>query len=76
MFYGCSSLKELNLSNFNTEKVTDMRKMFYNCFSLADFISNFNFNNVNIIEGMLSGCSDEMKMKIRTQCNNLKDEAF
>ena len=25
MFYECSSLKELNLSNFNTDNVTDMK---------------------------------------------------
>ena len=31
MFSGCSSLKELNLSNFNTNNVTDMSYMFYGC---------------------------------------------
>ena len=31
MFHGCSSLKELNLSNFNTNNVTNMRSMFYGC---------------------------------------------
>ena len=31
MFYGCSSLKELNLSNFNTNNVTNMECMFYGC---------------------------------------------
>ena len=31
MFYGCSSLKELNLNNFNTNNVTDMRWMFGRC---------------------------------------------
>ena len=31
MFNECSSLKELNLSNFNTNNVTDMRGMFYGC---------------------------------------------
>ena len=31
MFYGCSSLKELNLSNFNTNNVTDMKYMFDGC---------------------------------------------
>ena len=28
MFYNCSSLTSLNLSNFNTNNVTDMRYMF------------------------------------------------
>ena len=31
MFYGCSSLKELNLSNFKTNDVTYMGGMFYGC---------------------------------------------
>ena len=31
MFYGCSSLKELNLSNFNTNNVIYMSYMFNGC---------------------------------------------
>ena len=31
MFYKCSSLKEINLSNFNTHNVTYMKAMFYEC---------------------------------------------
>ena len=36
MFYGCSSLKELNLNNFNTNNVTNMRGMFNACSSLKE----------------------------------------
>ena len=31
MFYECSSLKELNLNNFNTNNVTNMSYMFWGC---------------------------------------------
>ena len=31
MFAGCSSLTKINLSNFNTNNVTDMECMFYGC---------------------------------------------
>ena len=31
MFSDCSSLKELNLNNFNTNKVTYMNSMFSGC---------------------------------------------
>ena len=31
MFSECSSLKELNLNNFNTNNVTDMSYMFAGC---------------------------------------------
>ena len=35
MFYKCSSLKEINLSNFNTNNVTNMSRMFYECEKLT-----------------------------------------
>ena len=34
MFYDCSSLKNIDLSNFNTQNVTDMSWMFSGCESL------------------------------------------
>ena len=34
MFYGCYSLISLDLSNFNTQNVTNMNLMFYFCDSL------------------------------------------
>ena len=34
MFYGCSSLEELDLRSFNTDKVVNMNDMFYKCLSL------------------------------------------
>ena len=47
MFAECSNLKELNLSNFNTDKVYSMEYMFYGCSSLIQLnIDNFNFDNV------------------------------
>ena len=35
MLSGCYSLTTLNLSNFNTSKVTSMIRIFYNCNSLT-----------------------------------------
>ena len=34
MFYGCSSLNSIDLSNFNTNNVTDMIGMFRGCKNL------------------------------------------
>ena len=77
MFYECSSLKEINLSNFNTNNVTDMSNMFYECSALKEInLSNFNVNNVIYIRGMFFGCSDEIKMKIKEQIKNIKEEAY
>ena len=47
MFYDCSSLKELNFSNFNTSNVTNMSAMFFGCLSLEKLdLSKFNTINV------------------------------
>ena len=34
MFFGCESLKNIDLSNFNTQNVTNMEGMFWVCESL------------------------------------------
>ena len=68
MFYGCSSLKEINLTNFNTNDVTNMNHMFYGCSSLKELnLTNFDTNNVNDMKDMFSECSDELKNKINFQ---------
>ena len=47
LFSECTSLKEIDVSNFDTSKVTDMSKMFYKCESLKELnLANFNTNNV------------------------------
>ena len=40
MFSGCSSLKYINLFNFDTCNVTNMSRMFYNCASLENIKYN------------------------------------
>ena len=57
MFYGCSSLKSLNLSNFNTESTKNMAFMFYKLSSVKSLdISNFNTPNVEYMYFMFYGC--------------------
>ena len=46
MFYNCSSLTSLDLSNFNTINVKDMSGMFSFCSSLT-YLNLFNFNTNN-----------------------------
>ena len=77
MFIGCSSLKELNLINFNTNNVTNMSCMFFECSSLKVLnLNNFNTNNVTDMSCMFSECLDELKLKIKSQFKNFKEEAF
>ena len=68
MFYGCSSLTKIDLSNFNTNNVTNMGCMFYGCSSLTNIdLSNFNTNNVTNIGGMFQGCKALKKENIITK---------
>ena len=64
MFFRCLSLKELNVSNFNTNKVTNMDLIFSNCRSLKELnLSNFNTDNAINMQAMFSGCSEDLQKK-------------
>ena len=77
MFWGCSSLKELHLNNFNTNNVTDMSYMFNGCSSLKELnLNNFNTDNVTNMRWMFSKCSDVLKLKLKSKFNEFKEEAF
>ena len=58
MFYGCSSLSSLDLSNFDTSNVIYMKDMFYGCSSLSSLdLSSFDTSNVTFMTSMFSDCS-------------------
>jgi surface protein len=58
MFYFCSGLTTLDVSNFNTSAVTKMNRMFWNCRNLISLdVSNFNTSNVINMDYMFSACS-------------------
>ena len=58
MFWGCSALTSLDLSNFNTEKVESMMGMFFSCSALTSLdLSNFNTKKVRNMNSMFSACS-------------------
>ena len=70
-------MKELNLSNFNTNNVTNMSQMFSWCSSLKEInLSSFNIDNVTDINFMFNGCSDRIKRKVRTQIKNIDEWAL
>ena len=57
MFCLCESLTNLDLSNFNTQDVTNMTNMFANCNSLTNLnLSNFNTQNVTDMSYIFYGC--------------------
>ena len=72
-------LEELNISNFNTDNVNDMKCMFYKNTNLKELnINNFNIKNVNDTKLMFYSCSslkkiicsDELKQKIKKKFKN------
>ena len=77
MFSCCSSLKEINLSSFNTNKVTNMSYMFENCSSLEKLdLSSFNTNQVTNMSDMFYSINKKCKIKckdekIKMECYNL-----
>ena len=58
MFWGCTALTTLDVSNFDTKNVTSMSYMFSNCFALTTLnVSNFNTQNVTNMYYMFSDCT-------------------
>ena len=58
MFFGCESLKKINISNFKTGEVKKMNKMFCECESLNKLdLSNFITDKVDDMTSMFKSCS-------------------
>ena len=65
MFYNCTNITNLNLSNFNTENVTDMSCMFQNCKSLANLnLTNLDTQNVINMCGIFMDCNSLTKLDL------------
>ena len=68
------SMPELDLSSFNTEKVTDFSYMFYNAQYIIDMdLSSFNLRSATNMQSMFYGASgifynDEVKNQILAMC--------
>ena len=68
MFYNCNSLTNLDLSNFNTQNVTNMSRMFGSCKSLTNLdLSNFNTQNVINMNYLFYRCNSLRKKNILTK---------
>ena len=59
MFSDCNKLSNIDLSSFNTEKVTNMSYMFSGCSKLNKIdLSSFDTKNVTNMSFMFKGCSN------------------
>lgn len=68
MFYGCSTLTTLDVSHFDTTKVTDMRQMFINCNKLTSITVGKNFATANLPKaGPVTGWDDGGLFYVNTE---------
>ena len=69
MFYECSGLTSLDLSNWDTSQVTSMSEMFSGCTSLASLdLSNWDTSKVTNTNNMFLAC-DSLKTVKMTNCS-------
>ena len=75
IFYGCSSLTNLDLSNFDTKDVINMSYMFYMCSNLTKVnLSNINTQKVNNMKLMFYNCSSLTNLNLSSfDTRNVKD---
>ena len=75
MFFICELLSSLNLSNFDTSKVTDMIGMFYGCSSLKYInLQNFIENNSLFIMDIFYGIPDNVVICLNENSRRIKSE--
>ena len=67
LFNECVSLETLDLSNFNTSKVTYMHSMFRNCEALKTVdLTSFNTSNVTTMNSMFYYCNELTSVELKS----------
>ena len=57
LFNGCAALTTVNLSSFNTARVTNMKNLFNGCAALTTLdLSSFNTAQVTNMKNLFNGC--------------------
>ena len=65
LFYKCEFLTNLDFTNFNSSKITDMEAMFCECISLTNLnLSNFNTENVTNMNHLFYKCESLIKLDL------------
>ena len=65
MFYKCSNLPEIDVSNLDTSEVTDMSYMFYQCSNVPEIdVSNFDTSKVANMSYMFYKCSNLLEIDV------------
>ena len=87
MFYGCITLASIDMSHFNTSKVTNMQNMFTACYGLTSLdLRSFDTRNVTDMSEMFYVCTNLLSTNLSSfntsnvtdmavmfkECNNLR----
>ena len=77
MFKYLTNISFINLSNFNTNNISDMTKMFYNCSSLTSIdFGNINTSSVTSMEELFYNCTSIQSLDLSNfntlNVNNMK----
>ena len=65
MFYNCSNLTQLDLSNFNTSNVTNMENLFRGCSKLTQLdVSNWDTSKAQYMHHMFNSCSQLTQLDV------------
>ena len=65
MFYGCNSVKTLDINNWDTRNVTSFYGMFYNCTAIESLnLNNWDTGNVEIFDKMFYQCNNLRELNI------------
>lgn len=65
MFQGCTNLKNLDVTSFNTINVKDMSNLFRECRKLLNLdVSEFDTSNVENMFGMFCDCNELLKLDV------------
>lgn len=74
MFYGCSSLKSIDLSQFSMTGVTDAAYMFYGCSALKSIVMPEDFTHIG--QHMFHNCTSLSSVEITDNVSGISDYAF
>jgi len=73
LFYDERSIKNINISNWDTSNVTNMEGMFYNCYKFNSDISSWDVSNVTNMDKMFNQClefnQDLNNWKVNDKCS-------
>ncbi len=78
LFSNCTTLIEIDFSNFNTINIKDMNSMFSNCSSLKNLdLKNFKTDNLEDMYSMFSDCSSLIEINLSSfDTKNVHDMSY